>query len=215
MNTPHSEPESQGCIRDEEGSRQDLTQPDAAISVSAPIDLARTSELLSSGINRLYNQRFVWDARRELEVRRRAGLLKTDVKLPWNADLKKVDDLYVAPLGGFSDRHDYYRRASSGPHLSKIRIPTVLLTSADDPFVDVESYRRAKFSPSVDALGALYFAYVVLSRIRVPTPLILRAYLPFFLVENRLLRRGISSFSLHYFSLLLSLFKFSVLLFII
>jgi predicted alpha/beta-fold hydrolase len=46
------------------------------------------------------------------------------------------DDQVTAPLHGYKDADDYYRRASSYSHLDKIRIPTLLLHAVDDPFMN-------------------------------------------------------------------------------
>ena len=41
----------------------------------------------------------------------------------------------TAPVHGFHDALDYYTRSSSIRFLSRIRIPTLLLNAADDPFL--------------------------------------------------------------------------------
>ncbi|EAN8120854.1 hydrolase, partial [Salmonella enterica] len=41
----------------------------------------------------------------------------------------------TAPLNGFRDAHDYYRRASSRYYLGGNRTPTLIIHSSDDPFV--------------------------------------------------------------------------------
>ena len=45
------------------------------------------------------------------------------------------DRVVTAPLHGFADEVDYWRRASCGPYLTKIRRPALLLSAVDDPFV--------------------------------------------------------------------------------
>jgi predicted alpha/beta-fold hydrolase len=52
-------------------------------------------------------------------------------------------------LGGFLSRDDYYQRCSAKDHLGKIKIPTVILTAQDDPFVDFVDYQSASFSDQV------------------------------------------------------------------
>jgi predicted alpha/beta-fold hydrolase len=47
----------------------------------------------------------------------------------------EYDDLVTAPLHGFRDAADYYARCASGPLLDQIRVPTLLLSSLDDPLV--------------------------------------------------------------------------------
>ena len=70
-------------------------------------------------------------------------------RLKRGATLYDFDNIYTAPAGGFRDREHYYRDCSAAPWLEKIDRPTIVLTSADDPFVGVEIYRRARLSPHV------------------------------------------------------------------
>ena len=58
----------------------------------------------------------------------------------------KLDaDLYekaraLAEEKGYASVEDYYEGSSSGPHLSGIRVPTLLLSSANDPLIPVKSF---------------------------------------------------------------------------
>ena len=45
------------------------------------------------------------------------------------------DRVVTAPLHGFADEVDYWRRASCGPYLGRVRVPTLLISAVDDPFV--------------------------------------------------------------------------------
>ena len=45
------------------------------------------------------------------------------------------DGRVTAPLHGFTDAYDYYRRASSRYYLGAIRTRTLLIQAEDDPFV--------------------------------------------------------------------------------
>ena len=45
------------------------------------------------------------------------------------------DGKVTAPLNGFSDAYDYYRRSSSRYYLGENRTPTLIIQSSDDPFV--------------------------------------------------------------------------------
>ena len=53
--------------------------------------------------------------------------------------LREFDDAFTAPLHGFAGVDDYWRRASSKPHLHAIRVPTLVLNARNDPFVPAES----------------------------------------------------------------------------
>ena len=122
--------------------------PDAAIAVNAPIDLQTAAERLKRGFNRLYDVRFVNRLRRSLESMHRQGLLKDPVKVGRWMTLHDFDNLYTAPASGFRDREDYYGTCSVRPHLASIRIPTLLLTSSDDPIVPIETYQGLHLSPT-------------------------------------------------------------------
>ena len=45
------------------------------------------------------------------------------------------DDVVTAPVHGFRDAHDYYSRSSALRWLERIRLPTLLLSAVDDPFL--------------------------------------------------------------------------------
>ncbi len=124
-------------------------QPDAAIAVNAPINLGRAADLLEQGWNRIYDVRFMNMMRASLRNLRRAGRLKMEIRIPWGATLQEFDDLYTAPAGGFRDRHDYYSTCSAAQYLAKINMPTVILMSKNDPFVDFQDYASAPLSESV------------------------------------------------------------------
>ena len=47
---------------------------------------------------------------------------------------REFDDAATAPLHGFENADDYYRRASSVFDLHKIRTPTLCISAEDDPF---------------------------------------------------------------------------------
>ena len=45
------------------------------------------------------------------------------------------DDVVTAPVQGFNDASDYYARSSSIGFIDRVRVPTLLLSAADDPFL--------------------------------------------------------------------------------
>jgi hypothetical protein len=49
--------------------------------------------------------------------------------------IRDFDDAYTAPDHGFRDAADYYHRASAMRVIDMIAVPTLIITSADDPFV--------------------------------------------------------------------------------
>jgi predicted alpha/beta-fold hydrolase len=110
------------------GRDRHLDQPDAAIAVNPPADLEACSVRLGQGFNRVYDQYFVHRLRREV-LGRPGGEAVRRVRT-----LRAFDGAYTAPQAGFRSRDDYYALCSCGPHLGGIQVPTVILSSADDPF---------------------------------------------------------------------------------
>jgi predicted alpha/beta-fold hydrolase len=123
--------------------------PDGLIAVSPPVDLARASAAIHRGLCRVYELRFVWRLRKAVRERERDGLVRERCRIPPLASLLEFDDLYTAPRAGFANGADYYHRCSSLPHLAAIEVPGVIVTAADDPFVDAEAYRAAPLPQSL------------------------------------------------------------------
>ena len=53
--------------------------------------------------------------------------------------LPLIDDVFTAPLHGFRNTDDYWARGSSKPHLSAIRVPTLVVNALNDPFIPARS----------------------------------------------------------------------------
>ncbi|HKK13327.1 MAG TPA: hydrolase [Gammaproteobacteria bacterium] len=107
-----------------------------AIAVSVPFDLAQAACRLERGFSRVYQ----WYLLRQLRgsVSRKARRLDLPVasdRLRRARTFRHFDDLVTAPLHGFRDADDYYRRSSSRGYLRHIAIPTLILQAADDPFM--------------------------------------------------------------------------------
>jgi predicted alpha/beta-fold hydrolase len=110
-------------------------EPDFAISVNPPINLERSAILIKSGLNRLYDLRFVKQCRKAIRERRVDGLLPDHYLTRWYMTLHDFDNAFTAPASGFRDREDYYAQCSAGPLLAAISKPTVILQAKDDPFI--------------------------------------------------------------------------------
>ena len=120
-----------------------LPKPDAVLALNPPLDLAACADAIGRGWSRLYERRFVRRLRRLVDERWRDDLLDARPRLPRGLSLREFDQRFTAPHGGFADADDYYRRCSAGPHLKRVAVPTVIVTSADDPFVPVTDLRTA------------------------------------------------------------------------
>ena len=57
--------------------------------------------------------------------------------------IRAFDEQYTAPLHGFAGATDYYHKASAMRVIDRIRIPALILTAEDDPFVPGDQFRAA------------------------------------------------------------------------
>jgi uncharacterized protein len=108
----------------------------AAAAVSVPFDLERGARFIERGFARVYTKHFLRTlrAKARIKLEREPGLFDPDA-LERARTLFDFDDAVTAPVHGFADATDYYRRSSSLGFLSAIRRPTLLLSAYDDPFL--------------------------------------------------------------------------------
>ena len=110
-----------------------------AVSISAPIDLDAARRSIMRPRNRLYHRHIVAGLKLESE-----SLELTAAQRRLLAEVETVfdfDDRILAPLMGFADAPDYYRRSMALPLLPEIRVPTLVIHARDDPWIPFRSYR--------------------------------------------------------------------------
>jgi predicted alpha/beta-fold hydrolase len=109
---------------------------DAAVSVSAPLDLAAGGTSLSSGFNMLYTRMFLKSLKPKClaKLEHFPGLFDRAAMLAAR-DLYEFDNVVTAPLHGFRDTDDYWNRASAKHVLGDITVPTLVLNARNDPFL--------------------------------------------------------------------------------
>jgi uncharacterized protein len=110
----------------------------AVCAVSPTLDLAVCVEALERRSNIPYQFNFVRNLKGRM--RRKAAAYPDDFPLDplrrvWT--VRQFDELYTAPHHGFRDASDYYHRASAMRVIEQIRVPTLILTAENDPFVPV------------------------------------------------------------------------------
>lgn len=107
-----------------------------AAAVSAPVDLAAAGEALERGFNRVYARHFLASMKRKaLSMLARHPELFDAARLRAASTLRAFDDLVTAPLHGFRDAEDYWRRASAKPWLARVAVPTLMVNALNDPFL--------------------------------------------------------------------------------
>lgn len=108
----------------------------SAAAISVPFDLELSSRRISRGFSRLYQRFFLKSLKEKArEKARRFPDLASPEEIAAIQTLEDFDNLVTAPLHGFRDAHDYYKRASSLQYLEHIRINTLLLNAIDDPML--------------------------------------------------------------------------------
>jgi predicted alpha/beta-fold hydrolase len=108
----------------------------AAAAISVPYDLASSAESIASGFSRIYQRFFLKTLKRKILEKRKVfpDLPRADV-IRNIATMVEFDGIVTAPLHGFSSAADYYERSSASRFLAEIRLPVLLLSSHDDPFL--------------------------------------------------------------------------------
>ncbi len=116
----------------------DAAPVDGAVSISCPYDLSVCSPAIDGPgfFAWVYRERFLRKLRRKaLEKLERFPDAFDRKRLVAARSLREFDEVVTAPIHGYRDADDYYRRASSGPRLGAIRRPPLLISSKDDPMV--------------------------------------------------------------------------------
>jgi uncharacterized protein len=135
-----------------------------AVAVSVPFRLDQCADRIGLGFSKVYQahfmremvayvknkqRQFTHDAKQEgLATLAKLGTLKSLSKM---RTFWEFDDRVTAPLNGYLNVDDYYRRASSRYFLGAIETPTLIIQSEDDPFVFKHSIPEAsELSPCTE-----------------------------------------------------------------
>ncbi len=121
----------------------------AAAVVSVPFDLATSAAYFERTLWGLYGRRFLRSLiPKALEkARQYPGCVDAD-QVRRSRTFRDFDTHATAKLHGFRDADDYWAKSSSKPFLERITRPTLLVASADDPFIPAESLPREEVGRS-------------------------------------------------------------------
>lgn len=140
--------------------------PDFAMAVNPPTNLSRTSDMLSQGFNRIYEKNFIFGLRSTVKKLSQKNLLndpEIQKNLTWSMKIKDFDDIYTSKLSGYKNADDYYQTCSTYKKFDRINIPTLILTSDDDPFVDAADFKNQKVSDAASIMitrGGGHLGYI-------------------------------------------------------
>jgi predicted alpha/beta-fold hydrolase len=116
----------------------------AVAAVCSPLDLAAGGHAIGRGFNRMvYTTMFLRTMKPKAlhKWAQHPGLFDREA-LMQARDLYEFDNIFTAPVHGFTSTEDYWARASAKPHLHRIRIPALALNSGNDPFIPPASLPR-------------------------------------------------------------------------
>lgn len=124
----------------------------AAAAVSVPLDLGDCSRRMDRGLSRVYRAYFLRRFRAKIHSKMftHPGRID-DTAFARIRSVGDYDNAYTAPLFGFPSADAYYAWASCNRVLDRVRLPALLLNSADDPLLGPDSLTaaRAAANPSL------------------------------------------------------------------
>jgi len=112
----------------------------SAVAISAPCDLVSSSIEIHKMKNIIYSKRFLSTLVAKMKMKE--PLHNADITRDYKSvkTLKDFDDKFTAPLNGFTDATDYWKKCSAVNFISNIAIPVLILNAEDDPILGKECY---------------------------------------------------------------------------
>lgn len=118
----------------------------AAVAVSVPFDLALCARTLDGpgAMSFVYRTRFLRTLKRKsLEKSARFPGAFDAARVEAARTLGEFDEALTGPVHGFAGAEDYWEQSSSGPFVARVRVPLLLLSAEDDPFIPAQAIPRA------------------------------------------------------------------------
>ncbi|EWH10993.1 alpha/beta-hydrolase [Catenovulum agarivorans DS-2] len=112
----------------------------ASVAICPPLNLSASCQYIMKGTSKIY-QKYLLDMMMDNIARKMQRVdisqyLKIDAHSFRNIKtLWQFDDLITAPLHGFKDAEDYYRRSAGMQFLKDVERPLLILQAKDDPFL--------------------------------------------------------------------------------
>jgi len=119
--------------------------PPALAGVCAVSPVMELDECVRA-LERRQNVVYQWNFVRGLKARMRRKAACQPGRYPLEPlrrirTVRAFDDVYTAPHFGFRDAADYYHRASAMRVIDRIRVPALIISAEDDPFVPPAPFR--------------------------------------------------------------------------
>lgn len=117
----------------------------AVAAVSPILEIGECVRALERPSNVFYEWNFVRDLKKRMRRKDkfRPGLFDLS-RLRAIRTIREFDEAYTAPHFGFRNAEDYYFRASAMRVVDRIRVPALIISAEDDPFVPPDPFRDPK-----------------------------------------------------------------------
>lgn len=114
-----------------------------AVVFSVPVDLRSSAYHLAKAKNKVYMKNFLVSFKEKLGIKSKLYPGQIDIDLFKSVkNFLHLDELFTAPMNGFSSAEEYWRESSSRFKLPGISVPTLLVSAQDDPFLTPECFPR-------------------------------------------------------------------------
>lgn len=121
---------------------ESLPQLKGVCAVSPVLELETCVRALERRSNAIYQWNFVRNLKARMRRKARMHPGRFDLShLGRIRSVRAFDAAYTAPYFGFSSAEDYYHRAAALRVIDRIRIPALIVTAEDDPFVPIGPFR--------------------------------------------------------------------------
>jgi uncharacterized protein len=115
--------------------------------VCPTLDLAACVDAIARPENRHYQRHFV--RRLKSRMRRKEKLFPRQFQFNGMGQIRTVrdfDDAITAPICGYGNARNYYEQASARRVAQRIAVPTLIVTSRDDPVVPFEAFEAPEIA---------------------------------------------------------------------
>jgi predicted alpha/beta-fold hydrolase len=112
------------------------SRADGVAALNPPVELATCAHALEDAGNRAYGLYFTFELCRILRrIRRHREVPGPPASWSRIRTVRNFDELFVAPDAGYPSAAAYYAGASAASRLEGLRVPALVLSAEDDPFV--------------------------------------------------------------------------------
>lgn len=124
------------------GERQTDTRLKGAVVFSVPCNLRDSAVQLLKKENRIYERRFLKKLVAKIKLK---ALMHAEIRvedLEQIKDFESFHELYTAPLHGFSNRDDFFTKATCDQYLDQIEVPVLIVNAENDPMLGDPCYPK-------------------------------------------------------------------------